>query len=83
MLGVQVVQESLAEVQLYCCLYFSGQFKLMSEMFHITHSALHVGLTTTIQHYNKLFRFVSFGLGALDSDSPFCIIFVLFSGVTC
>lgn len=33
-----------------------GQFKLMTEMFHITHSALHVGLNTTIQHYNKLYR---------------------------
>lgn len=33
-----------------------GQFKLMTEMFHITHGALHVGLNTTIQHFNKLFR---------------------------
>ena len=35
---------------------FSGQFKLMTEMFHLTHSALHTGLTSTIQHYNKLLR---------------------------
>ncbi|KAL9975428.1 hypothetical protein ACROYT_G012589 [Oculina patagonica] len=34
-----------------------GQFKLMTEMFHITHSALHVGLTTTIQRYNKINRY--------------------------
>lgn len=33
-----------------------GQFKLMTEMFHITHSALHIGLTTTIQHYNRIMR---------------------------
>lgn len=35
---------------------FLGQFKLMTEMFHLTHSALHTGLTSTIQHYNKLMR---------------------------
>ena len=35
---------------------FSGQFKLLTEMFHITHSALHVGLTTTIKRYNKISR---------------------------
>ena len=35
---------------------FLGQFKLMTEMFHLTHSALHTGLTSTIQHYNKLLR---------------------------
>lgn len=44
---------------------FLGQFKLMTEMFHITHSALHIGLTTTLQHYNKIYRYVqcSFSLG--------------------
>lgn len=36
-----------------------GQFKLMTEMFHLTHSALHTGLTSTIQHYNKLLRYVN------------------------
>ena len=35
---------------------FLFQFKLMTEMFHLTHSALHTGLTSTIQHYNKLLR---------------------------
>ena len=35
---------------------FVGQFKLMTEMFHITHSALHIGLTTTLQHYNSIYR---------------------------
>lgn len=30
----------------------------MTEMFHVTHSALHIGLTSTIQHYNKLLRLV-------------------------
>lgn len=33
-----------------------GQFKLITEMFHITHRALHIGLTTTIQHYNRIMR---------------------------
>ena len=28
----------------------------MTEMFHITHSALHVGLTTTLQRYNQIYR---------------------------
>ena len=37
-------------------LLFVGQFKLMTEMFHITHSALHIGLTTTLQHYNSIYR---------------------------
>lgn len=39
-----------------CKLLFAGQFKLMTEMFHITHSALHVGLTTTLQRYNHIYR---------------------------
>ena len=40
----------------HCELLFLGQFKLMTEMFHITHSALHTGLTTTLQHYNSIYR---------------------------
>ena len=39
-----------------CDVIFVGQFKLITEMFHITHRALHIGLTTTIQHYNRIMR---------------------------
>lgn len=39
-----------------CDVIFLGQFKLITEMFHITHRALHIGLTTTIQHYNRIMR---------------------------
>ena len=39
-----------------CDVIFIGQFKLITEMFHITHRALHIGLTTTIQHYNRIMR---------------------------
>ncbi|XP_048576490.1 uncharacterized protein LOC5513359 isoform X2 [Nematostella vectensis] len=33
-----------------------GQFNLKSEMFHLTHRALHIGLTNTLQHYSRLLR---------------------------
>ncbi|XP_031568634.1 uncharacterized protein LOC116303263 [Actinia tenebrosa] len=33
-----------------------GKFNLKSEVFHLTHRALHIGLSNTIKHYNKLIR---------------------------
>ncbi|XP_073231634.1 ubiquitin conjugation factor E4 B-like [Porites lutea] len=46
-----------------------GQFKLMTEMFHLTHSALHTGLTSTIQHYNKLLRSYMMMTEAMEGTS--------------